>query len=210
MAARADRDRCAITARSDDDGRVALFPDPSATSVVGSRAERQRDMSRQYWLMKSEPNKYSFAQLLKDGRATWDGVRNFEARNHMRSMHEGDLVLFYHSSEGKEIVGVMRVDREAYADPTAPGEDWSVVEVVPVTSLKSPVSLDVIKSDPELADIALLKRSRLSVVPVSKPHFDHLMELAKTKLPARMADGAAATRAAKSAKKTAAPREKKA
>lgn len=164
-------------------------------------------MSRQYWLMKSEPYKYSFAQLLKDGRATWDGVRNFEARNHMRSMHEGDLVLFYHSSEGKEVVGVMRVDREAYPDPTAPGEDWSVVEVVPVATLKAPVSLDIIKSDPALADIALLKRSRLSVVPVSKPHFDHLLELARTKLPARMTADAPA---AKSAKKAAAPRAKKA
>ena len=115
-------------------------------------------MSGQFWLMKSEPAKYSFAQLLKDGRTTWDGVRNFEARNNMRGMKKGDLAFFYHSNEGKEIVGVVRVDREAYPDPTAPGEDWSVVEVVPVSYLKTPVSLDVIKSDPSLADIALLKR----------------------------------------------------
>ncbi len=156
-------------------------------------------MSGQFWLMKSEPAKYSFAQLLKDGRTTWDGVRNFEARNNMRGMKKGDLAFFYHSNEGKEIVGVVRVDREAYPDPTAPGEDWSVVEVVPVSYLKTPVSLDVIKSDPSLADIALLKRSRLSVVPVSKPHFDHLLELSKTKLPKT---------AAKAPKKPAAPRDK--
>lgn len=155
-------------------------------------------MSGQFWLMKSEPSKFSFAQLLKDGRTTWDGVRNFEARNNMRGMKKSDLAFFYHSNEGKEIVGVVRVDREAYPDPTAPGEDWSVVEVVPVSYLKAPVSLDVIKSDPSLADIALLKRSRLSVVPVSKPHFDHLLELARTKLPA----------AAKTSKKAAAARDK--
>lgn len=141
-------------------------------------------MSRQYWLMKSEPFKYSFAQLVKDGRTSWDGVRNFEARNNLRGMRAGDLAFFYHSNEGKEIVGIVRVDREAYPDPTAPGEDWSVVDIVPLTSLKAPVSLDVIKSDPALADIALLKRSRLSVVPVSKAHFDHLLALGKTKLPA--------------------------
>ena len=155
-------------------------------------------MSEQYWLMKSEPFKYPFGQLLKDRRTTWDGVRNFEARNNLRGMKIGDLALFYHSNEGKEIVGVVRVAREAYPDPTAPGEDWSVVDVEPVASLKAPVALEVIKSDPALADIALLKRSRLSVVPVSKAHFEHLLALAKTKLPA----------AAKTAKKAAAARDK--
>lgn len=177
-------------------------------------------MSQKYWLMKSEPNKYSFGQLLKDRKTTWDGVRNFEARNYIRGMQKGDLALFYHSNDGKEVVGVMRVDREAYDDPTAPGEDWSVVDLVPITSLKAPVALEVIKSDPELAEIALLKRSRLSVVPLSKPHFDHLLELGKTKLPARAIgrDGAAARErprgetsavATKAAKKTAPPRAKK-
>lgn len=144
-------------------------------------------MSRQHWLMKSEPSKYSFAQLLKDGKTTWDGVRNFEARNNLRAMKKGDLALFYHSNEGKEIVGIVRVEREAYPDPTAPDEDWSVVDVAPVASLKSPVSLEVIKSDPSLADLALLKRSRLSVVPVSKGHFDQLLALGKTRLSARAA-----------------------
>jgi predicted RNA-binding protein with PUA-like domain len=144
-------------------------------------------MSRQHWLMKSEPAKYSFAQLVKDGQTVWDGVRNFEARNHMRAMKAGDLVLFYHSSEGKSVVGVARVKREAYSDPTADEEeDWSVVEIEPVTQLKLQVSLDMIRGDPDLVDISLLKRSRLSVVPLSKAHFDKILELGRTKLSQRV------------------------
>ncbi len=135
-----------------------------------------------YWLMKSEPNKYSFAQLEKDGRTSWDGVRNFEARNNLRAMKKGDLILFYHSNEGKEIVGIAKVVGEARPDPTAPEEDWSVVDIAPVKTVKEPVPLDVVKSDPDLADIALLKRSRLSVVPISKEHFDHILKLGKTKV----------------------------
>lgn len=141
-------------------------------------------MSRQYWLMKSEPSKYSFAQLTRDGHTMWDGVRNFEARNNMRAMKAGDLVLFYHSSEGKEIVGLARIKRDAYPDPTAPGEDWSVVDVEPLAPLKAHVSLEAVRSDPALAEIALLKRSRLSVVPVSKDHFDRILKMAKTKVAA--------------------------
>lgn len=139
-------------------------------------------MSRRYWLMKSEPQKYSFAQLMRDGQTMWDGVRNFEARNNMRAMKQGDLVLFYHSSEGKAVAGVARVKREAYADPTAEGEDWSVVDIEPVTPLKVQVTLDTIRGDESLADIALLKRSRLSVVPVSKEHFERVLKLGKTKI----------------------------
>jgi len=137
----------------------------------------------QYWLMKSEPFKYSFAQLQRDRRTVWDGVRNFEARNAMRAMKAGDLVLFYHSSDGKSVVGVARVKREAYPDPTADGEDWSVVEIEPVAPMKVQVPLDAIRGDPDLADIALLKRSRLSVVPVTKAHFDRILKLGKTKIP---------------------------
>ena len=140
-------------------------------------------MSRSYWLMKSEPTKYSFAQLVRDGRTIWDGVRNYEARNSLRAMKVDDLALFYHSNEGKEIVGVARVSREAYADPTAPGEDWSVVEIEPLCPVKAPVALDTIKSDPDFADIALLKRSRLSVVPISKEHFERILKLGKTRVP---------------------------
>src|SRR5258706_10880540 len=109
-------------------------------------------MPRQYWLMKSEPFKYSFAQLLKDGQTMWDGVRNFEARNNIREMKAGDLVLFYHSSDGKSVAGVARVKREAYPDPTATDEDWSVVDIEPVQALKAQVPLDAIRSEPELAD----------------------------------------------------------
>lgn len=139
-------------------------------------------MPRRYWLMKSEPVKYSFAQLVRDGQTTWDGVRNYEARNSLRAMKVGDLALFYHSNEGKSVVGVVRVKREAYPDPTSPEEDWSVVDVEPVAPIKAPVSLDAIRDDPTLADIALLKRSRLSVVPVSKEHFDRILKLGKTKI----------------------------
>ena len=135
-----------------------------------------------YWLIKSEPFKYSWAQLERDGLTRWDGVRNYEARNNLRSMKVGDLCLFYHSNEGKEIVGVAKVVREHYPDPTAPGEDWSVVVVAPHKSLKAPVSLDVIKGEPTLVDMALLKRSRLSVVPVAASEFVHIAKLAKTKV----------------------------
>jgi predicted RNA-binding protein with PUA-like domain len=138
--------------------------------------------SRQHWLIKSEPNKYSFAQLVRDGQTMWDGVRNYEARNYLRAMKEGDLVLFYHSNEGKSVAGVARIKRPAYADPTAPEEDWSVVDVEPVAPLKAQVSLETIRSEPDLTDIALLKRSRLSVVPVSKAHFDRILKLGKTKI----------------------------
>jgi predicted RNA-binding protein with PUA-like domain len=139
-------------------------------------------MSRQYWLMKSEPFKYSYAQLVRDGATMWDGVRNFEARNNLRAMKAGDLALFYHSNEGKAVVGVARVKREAYADPTAPGEDWSVVDVEPVAPIKAPVTLEAIRGEPDLAEITLLKKSRLSVVPVSKAHFDRILKMGKTRV----------------------------
>lgn len=139
-------------------------------------------MPRSHWLMKSEPFKYSFAQLLRDGTTTWDGVRNFEARNSLRAMKVGDLVLFYHSNEGKAVAGIAKITREAYPDPTAEGEDWSVVEIAPVMPLKVQVSLEDIRSEPDLAEIALLKRSRLSVVPVSKEHFDRILKIGKTKI----------------------------
>lgn len=138
-------------------------------------------MAREHWLVKSEPSKYPFQQLVRDRRTHWDGVRNFEARNHLRAMKKGDLVLFYHSNVGKEIVGLARVTREAYPDAAAPDEDWSVVDLEPVSALKVPVSLDTVRGDASLADIALLKRSRLSVVPISKAHFDRILELGKTK-----------------------------
>lgn len=135
-----------------------------------------------HWLVKSEPYKYAFAELQKDKRTTWDGVRNFEARNNLRAMKKGDLLLFYHSNEGKEIVGVAKVLREAYPDPTAEGEDWSVVDIGPVKALAEPVTLAAIKADAKLADMQLLRRSRLSVVPVTPAEFAHVLALSGTKL----------------------------
>jgi predicted RNA-binding protein with PUA-like domain len=178
-------------------------------------------MSRKYWMMKSEPSKYPFAQLVRDGRTRWDGIRNYEARNNLRAMEVGDLALFYHSNEGKEIVGVARVKREAYPDPTAPGEDWSVVDIEPLAPVKAPVSLDAIRSDPALAEIALLKKPRISVVPVAKDHFDRILKLGRTRLAEKKASSArsstpkpvakaAPKRAAKATPKRAAKRTKRA
>ena len=135
-----------------------------------------------HWLVKSEPYKYSFEALLKDKLTSWDGVRNFEARNNLRAMKRGDLLLFYHSNEGKAVVGVATVAREAYPDPTAEEGDWSVVDVSPVKTLASPVSLDVIRTDKALSNMQLLRRSRLSVVPVTPEEFRRVLELGKTKL----------------------------
>jgi predicted RNA-binding protein with PUA-like domain len=135
-----------------------------------------------HWLAKSEPSKYSWDNLVRDKRTTWDGVRSFEARNNLRAMKKGDPVLFYHSNEGKEVVGVAKVVREAYPDPSAPDEDWSAVELAPVKKLRTAVTLAAIKSDAELATMALLRRSRLSVVPVTPAEFARILELAETKL----------------------------
>jgi predicted RNA-binding protein with PUA-like domain len=135
-----------------------------------------------HWLVKSEPYKYSFEALLKDKLTSWDGVRNFEARNNLRAMKRGDLLLFYHSNEGKAVVGIAKVAREAYPDATAEEGDWSVVDVAPVKPLAAPVSLDVIRVDGALANMQLLRRSRLSVVPVTPEEFRRILELGKTKL----------------------------
>src|SRR5688500_1851758 len=139
-------------------------------------------MPSAHWLAKSEPSKYSWDNLVRDKRTTWDGVRSFEARNNLRAMKKGDPVLFYHSNEGKEVVGVAKVVREAYPDPSAPDEDWSAVDLAPLKKLRAAVSLAAIKSEPELAAMALLRRSRLSVVPVTPEEFARIIELAETKL----------------------------
>src|SRR5262249_52784624 len=136
-----------------------------------------------YWLIKSEPGAYSYSQLEKDRRTAWTGVRNFEARNNIRKMKPGDLALYYHSGEGKEIVGVARVASEPGPDPTAPKEDWASVDVEPVLAFGTPVSLSQIKSDKAFADFPLVTRSRLSVVPVEPKHFKRILQLAKATLP---------------------------
>ena len=133
------------------------------------------------WLIKSEPSVYPWDRFTREGKAVWDGVRNFEARKNLRAMKKGELCLFYHSSEGKEIVGGARVRKEAYQDPTT-DEDWSAVDVEPVAPLAATVGLAAIKKHKVLKGMALVKRSRLSVVPVTKEELAAVLELSGTKL----------------------------
>ena len=132
------------------------------------------------WLVKSEPSTYSWDQLVRDGKTTWDGVRNYAARNHLRSMKKGDEVFFYHSNEGLEIVGIAKVVKEAYQDPTTDDEAWVSVDLKPVKKLKKPVSIAQVKSDKKLKDMALLRISRLSVQPVTEEEWDAIIALSKT------------------------------
>lgn len=130
-----------------------------------------------YWLVKSEPFKYSWEQFNKEGRTFWDGVRNYQARNNLKEMKEGDLLLFYHSNEGKHVVGVAKVVREFYQDPTTEDTNWVVVDIVPVETLKNPVTLETIKKDEFLKDIALVRQGRLSVSPLKVAEFDRIVAL---------------------------------
>ena len=133
------------------------------------------------FVVKSEPFVYSFDQLLTDKKTSWDGVRNYEARNTLRAMKKGDTHLYYHSNEGKEIVGIARVSKEAYQDPTTDG-DWSSVEVAPVKRLKKPVTLAALKVHPVLSKMALVKRSRISVTTVTDAELAAVLKLAETSL----------------------------
>ena len=135
-------------------------------------------MAKNHWLVKQEPETYSWATLVKEGKTDWTGVRNFQARNNLRAMKKGDAVLFYHSGEEKQIVGVARVEREAYPDKTADEGDWSAVDIAAVRPLKFPVSLAEIKADNVLKEMPLVRQSRLSVCPVSTAQFDRVLELA--------------------------------
>jgi len=130
-----------------------------------------------YWLIKSEPEKYSWEKFNKDGRTFWDGVRNYTARNNLRAMKEGDLVLFYHSNEGKEVVGIAKVVKEWYQDPTIDDANWVVVDLSPVEPLKSPVTLAAIKAEPSLKDIQLVRLGRLSVVSLKAEEFDKIVAM---------------------------------
>jgi predicted RNA-binding protein with PUA-like domain len=134
-----------------------------------------------YWMIKSEPTVYPFSELVADKRTRWEGVRNFEARNNLRAMKKGDLALYYHSNKGKEIVGVAKVVREAYQDPTT-SEDWSAVDFAPVRALKKPVTLAQVKAHPTLSKMALVKKSRISVVPVTKEELALVLAAGGTKL----------------------------
>jgi predicted RNA-binding protein with PUA-like domain len=130
-----------------------------------------------YWLVKSEPHKYSWNTFEKDGCTFWDGVRNYQARNNLKAMETDDLVLYYHSNEGKEVVGIARVIKEAYQDPTTNETDWVVVDLVPVQRLTKPVTLQQIKADQRLENIGLLRQMRLSVMPLKREEFDIIVGL---------------------------------
>lgn len=134
----------------------------------------------QYWLVKQEPDEYSWAQFVRDRGTAWTGVRNFQARNYLRAMKRGDRVLFYHSGSEKAVVGLARVSRTAYPDPTAREGDWCGVDLAPVRPLAAPLSLDAIKAEPWLKDIPLVKQARLSVMPLTPAQFNRILELGNT------------------------------
>ena len=134
-----------------------------------------------YWLVKSEPAAYAWPQLVKDGKTAWTGVRNFAARLNLRAMKKGDLVCFYHSVTEKQVVGLARVAREFYPDPTAEDGDWSCVDLEPVKPLQHPVTLEAIKTESILKEMKLVRQSRLSVTPLTSAEFARLLELAGTK-----------------------------
>ena len=130
-----------------------------------------------YWLVKSEPETYSWEKLNKEGRTFWDGVRNYQARNNLREMKEGDLVLFYHSNVEKAVVGIAKVAREFYQDPTTTDPNWVVVDLVPVEPLKKPVTLEQVKADEKLQQIHLVRQGRLSVMSLKREEFDRIVAL---------------------------------
>jgi predicted RNA-binding protein with PUA-like domain len=134
-----------------------------------------------HWLVKSEPFKYSWEQFQKDKKTFWDGVRNYQARNNLREMKKGDLVMFYHSNEGKEIIGIAKVVKEFYQDPTTDDTNWVVVDLSPFKKLKNTVTLETIKADKQLQNIALVKQGRLSVMPLKAEEFDRIIELSEGK-----------------------------
>lgn len=134
-----------------------------------------------HWLIKSEPFKYSWDKFVEDKQTFWDGVRNYAARNNLKAMKKGDEVFFYHSNEGLEIVGIAKVVKEAYQDPTTNDANWVVVDFKPVKKLKKPVTLATIKADERLQDIALVRLSRLSVCPITDEEWNVILELGNTK-----------------------------
>jgi predicted RNA-binding protein with PUA-like domain len=130
-----------------------------------------------YWIIKTEPSAYSWDKFVAEGKSMWDGVRNYQARNNMMAMKEGDLVLFYHSNEGKEIVGMAKVTKEHYPDPTTDDPRWVVVEFEPVQQFKKPVTLAMLKADERFANVSLVRQGRLSVLPIKREEFDLILGL---------------------------------
>jgi len=134
-----------------------------------------------YWLVKSEPSKYSWDKFVEDKRTYWDGVRNYTARNNLKAMKKGDEVFFYHSQEGLEIVGIANVAKEAYQDPTTDDTNWVVVDLKPMKKMKKPVTLATIKADKRLEGISLVKQGRLSVCPITDEEWDIILQLGEMK-----------------------------
>ena len=133
-----------------------------------------------YWLVKTEPETYSWDDFNKKGRDHWDGVRNYQARNNLKLMNVDDFVLFYHSGEEKQVVGLARVVREFYPDPTIDDDRWVAVDLIPIERLEKPVTLGQIKNDELLRGLPLIRNTRLSVMPIDKKHYDHILGLSKT------------------------------
>jgi predicted RNA-binding protein with PUA-like domain len=138
-------------------------------------------MTTQYWLVKQEPDSYAWQDFVRDRRTTWDGVRNYQARNHLKSMRRGDCVFFYASGALKEIQGTARVSREAFADPTDETGDWVTVELEADEPLVQPVTLAAIKAEPALENMALVRHSRLSVMPLRRTEYDLILRMSKPK-----------------------------
>lgn len=134
-------------------------------------------MAKQYWCVKQEPDAYSWEQFVKDGGTAWTGVRNYQARNNLRAMKKGDVVFYYHSGTGKEVVGQAKVVKDSYADPTAKEGDWAAVDIAPTKPVKRAVTLAEMKADPVLKEMALVRNSRLSVTPVTGEQAARLCEL---------------------------------
>lgn len=163
------------------DNKNVTFSYNSAVHII--RIIYHYFVSVQYWLVKSEPDVFSFENLQRDGRTRWDGVRNYQARNNLRAMKTGDVCLFYHSNLGLEVVGLARVLREHYPDPTAEKGDWSAVDLGPDRPLVRPVTLVDIKAHPALAQLGLVRNPRLSVMPVSPAEFAIILDMGETPLP---------------------------
>ena len=151
-------------------------------NVFSRKTYLSMNNKKSFWIIKQEPSQYNWKQFEKDRGTYWDGVRNYQARNNLKNMKKGDNLLFYHSVVGKEIVGIAEVTREAYPDPTTDDERWVVVDLKPIKPFKVPVTLEEIKSHKELSEIALIKQTRLSVIPITKKEFQVLLKLGKTSL----------------------------
>ena len=136
-------------------------------------------MAKNYWLVKQEPEDYSWNDLVRDGKTAWTGVRNFQARNNLRQMKLGDAVLFYHSGKEKSVVGIAEVAKAAYPDPTATDDSWIAVDIKPLKRLANPVALADVRANAKLRDLLLVRQSRLSVMPVKKEEFETILEMSK-------------------------------